>query len=282
MMPIVTLPLPIQLVDGTVADAVPVMADLNYIAQQVNLNAQPFGSVGAVEWQLLSATPTYVSATSFTVPGDVTATLVKARRLKTTNTGGTVYSTVLTSVFGVGVTTVTLVNDSGVLDSGISVVNYGILNSVNPSQPQRSGDTITFAHNTDAISSGTRLVLSSGAGCTVTGGEYFAFGEWNAATGVFTPGRPGLYLFSANCRLASTGVTFSGTSSILLEHPSGVGDVIGNGFFAPCSTPNVVYASCCVLQNFASGDTGRLSLTVVFSAGTPVLQFAGLSIVGPL
>ena len=145
MTQIVPLPLPIQLLDGTVADAVPVMSNFNYIATMVNTNAQPFGTQGAIEWQLLSATPSFISATSFSVPGDQTATLTKARRLKTTNTGGTVYSTIITATFAVGITTVTVVNDSGVLDAGISVVNYGMLASVNPSQPQRSGMTISFS-----------------------------------------------------------------------------------------------------------------------------------------
>lgn len=78
--------------------------------------------------------PTYISATSFSLVGDQTGTFQGGRRLKTTNSGGTVYSTIKTSAFGV-VTTVTVVNDSGTLDSGLSEVSYGLLSPTNPSTP---------------------------------------------------------------------------------------------------------------------------------------------------
>ena len=87
------------------------------------------------EWLSSGLTPTYISATSFSVSGNQTAILQVGRRLQTTNTGGTIYSTIVASSFGAGITTVTVVNDSGTLDSGLSVVNYGILSASNPSIP---------------------------------------------------------------------------------------------------------------------------------------------------
>jgi hypothetical protein len=48
----------------------------------------------------------------------------QGRRLKTTNSGGTIYSTITNSVFG-ALTTVTVVNDSGTLDSGLSAFCLG-------------------------------------------------------------------------------------------------------------------------------------------------------------
>lgn len=75
------------------------------------------------------STPTFVSATSFTLSGDQTAKYTKGRRVKTTNTAGTVYSTVLSSAFGAGVTTVVVASDTGTqLDSGLSAVSYGLVN----------------------------------------------------------------------------------------------------------------------------------------------------------
>ncbi len=44
---IITLPLPYQLTPNTLADATQVMADLNYIASQVNANTQTPGTVAA-------------------------------------------------------------------------------------------------------------------------------------------------------------------------------------------------------------------------------------------
>lgn len=80
------------------------------------------------------AAPTYVSGTSFTLVGDQTSTYHVGRRLKTTNSGGTVYSTIVTSAYG-ALTTITVVNDSGSLDSGLSAVYYGLLSATNPSTP---------------------------------------------------------------------------------------------------------------------------------------------------
>lgn len=90
-------------------------------------------TVTADQW-IAGPTPTYVSGTSFTLVGDQTATFHVGRRLKTSNTGGTIYSLITNSVFG-AVTTVTVENDSGVLDSGLSAVSYGVLSQTNPSIP---------------------------------------------------------------------------------------------------------------------------------------------------
>lgn len=86
-----------------------------------------------VEW-LTGPTPTFVSTTSFTLAGDQTSTFMVGRRVKTTNTGGTIYSVITASAFG-AVTTVTVLNDAGVLDSGLSAVSYGLLSALNPSVP---------------------------------------------------------------------------------------------------------------------------------------------------
>ena len=87
----------------------------------------------ASEWTSGPA-PTYISATSFSLVGDQTAEFQVGRRLKTTNTAGTIYSTISAIAYG-AVTTVTVVNDSGTLDSGLSAVSYGLLSPTNPSTP---------------------------------------------------------------------------------------------------------------------------------------------------
>jgi hypothetical protein len=95
-------------------------------------------ATAATEWTSGPA-PTYISATSFSVTGDATTTLHVGRRLKTTNTGGTRYSTITRSVFG-ALTTVTVENDSGSLDSGLSALSYGISSADNTSVPFVSRD----------------------------------------------------------------------------------------------------------------------------------------------
>lgn len=97
-----------------------------------------------VEW-LGGPTPTFVSGTQFTLVGDQTATFTKGRRVKTTNTGGTVYSTIVGSSFGAN-TTVNIVNDSGSLDAGLSAVSYGLFDpanvSISPSEIYRKGANV--------------------------------------------------------------------------------------------------------------------------------------------
>lgn len=86
---------------------------------------------GQSEW-ISGPAPTYVSATSFTLVGDQTSDFHVGRRLKTTNSGGTIYSVITVSAYTT-LTTITVVNDSGSLDSGLSAVSYGLLSSTNPS-----------------------------------------------------------------------------------------------------------------------------------------------------
>ena len=85
------------------------------------------------EWTT-GPTPTFISGTQFTLVGDQTLTFQIGRRVKTTNTGGTIYGRIIASAFST-LTTVTVVNDSGALDSGLSAVSYGILGATNPSIP---------------------------------------------------------------------------------------------------------------------------------------------------
>lgn len=102
------------------------------------------------EWVESGLVPTYIGATSFSVPGDQTGILQINRRLRTQNTSGFIYSTISNSVFAAGITTVTVVNDGGVLDSGLSTVAYGLLSAEDSSIPaiQTAGianKAVTFA-----------------------------------------------------------------------------------------------------------------------------------------
>lgn len=95
------------------------------------------------QWKASGVTPTYVSATQFTVPGDKTSTFLVDRRIKVTETAGTVYGYVSVVAYTT-LTTVTVVLDSGTLDSGISAVEVGILTDLNSAIP------LTITRNTTA------------------------------------------------------------------------------------------------------------------------------------
>lgn len=104
------------------------------------------------EWVASALTPTFVSTTSFTLTGDQRTTFHVGRRLKTTNSGGTIYSTV-TAVSFASSTTVTVANDSGTLDSGLSAVSYGVVSannpSVSPDTVHRKGTAVASAATLD-------------------------------------------------------------------------------------------------------------------------------------
>lgn len=75
----------------------------------------------------LGNAPTYVSATSFTIAGDVTATyLVGSRILCYGTIMGTLYGTISVSSYSAPNTTITVVLDSGSLTSNLSAVSLGV------------------------------------------------------------------------------------------------------------------------------------------------------------
>jgi len=79
-------------------------------------------------WISFPGTPTYLSAISFSVAGDHRSTFLESRRLKSTNTVGLIYSTVVSATYATGVTTVVVSNDYGQsLDAGLSAVSYGFI-----------------------------------------------------------------------------------------------------------------------------------------------------------
>lgn len=89
------------------------------------------------EWTSSGLDPDYVSATTFRVSGDQTDLLHVGRRIQTTNTGGTVYSTITASAYDAGNTRtdITVSNDSGSLDSGLDSLSYGLVSAKNTSAP---------------------------------------------------------------------------------------------------------------------------------------------------
>ena len=113
-------------------------------------------SAAVTEW-ISGPAPTYIGATSFSLVGDQTSTFQVGRRVKTTNSGGTIYSTISASAYG-ALTTVTVVNDSGTLDSGLSAVSYGIITTTNTSFILRgAAASLSFAPITNSLSGDVAL-----------------------------------------------------------------------------------------------------------------------------
>ena len=103
-------------------------------------------SAASSQWLTTTLTPTYLSSTSFYLAGDQTAIFDQGRRIRTINSGGTVYSTILSSVFASSITTITVISDgSDLLDTGISAVAYSLLSGTNQAIPDPIRSTPTDA-----------------------------------------------------------------------------------------------------------------------------------------
>lgn len=89
-------------------------------------------TVALSQWVDSGITPTYISANSFSLPGDQTSQFQVNRRVKLLVTAGTVYGYISASVYA-ALTTVTVVLDSGTLDSGLSNVQLGLITPTNTS-----------------------------------------------------------------------------------------------------------------------------------------------------
>lgn len=146
------------------------------------------GVSSVTQWIASGLTPTYVSATSFTLVGDQTSEFHVQRRLQSTNTSGTIYSTITATAYTT-LTTVTVLNDSGALDSGLSAVNLGFLTAVNPSVPASYAKS---GANTDITSRGNNTSTAY-----ITGGILTAY--------TLTP-TPAITAYAAG---QSFGVTFN-------------------------------------------------------------------------
>jgi hypothetical protein len=125
---------PIWLQTGLAYKFVLTDADDNVVKTFDNISGVNDASLAVDEWQVSGLTPTYISTTSFSVPGDQTSEFHVGRRLQMTTSGGTRYGTISTSAYTT-LTTVTVVLDSGTLDAGLSVVNLSILRADSPSLP---------------------------------------------------------------------------------------------------------------------------------------------------
>jgi len=142
------------------------------------------------EW-VSGPTPTYISATSFSLAGDQTSTFNVGRRVKTTNSGGTIYSTITSSVFG-AVTTIKLLNDSGSLDSGLSAVSYGLLSASNPSYPEVGFNVVNVKYPTynavgDGVTDDTSAIQTAINSLTNGGVVFFPPGIYKLASQLTIP-----------------------------------------------------------------------------------------------
>lgn len=124
----------IWLDDGIAYDLYLQDSNGNTIRTYENIRGVNDSSVSLDQWVASGSTPTYVNATTFTVPGDRTTDFHPGRRIRLSVTAGTVMGYIKSATY-VTSTSIVVVLDSGTLDSGLSAVSLGVATSQNPSTP---------------------------------------------------------------------------------------------------------------------------------------------------
>lgn len=237
------------------------------------------------QWQPSNVTPTYVSGTSFTLTGNQTAEFSIGRRVKCTVTAGTIYGSITNSVYG-ALTTVTVVNDSGSLDSGLSSVSYGLLTQTNPSYPvphpvSQGGTGATTAsgarsnlgfgaYGFAAYTTGTQSLTSGAAAAEVTfASESFDDGGVFASN-TFTAPIAGVYTLNASIRFNSATLS----EGRVYFYKNGAADQIGAAALTSAVNGSYVLTVSQVYK-LAASDTIKIYAYVV--GGTPTISGSGVS-----
>lgn len=208
----------------------------------------------ADQWVASSLTPTYVSATQFTLVGDQTSTFTVNRRLKFTVTAGTVYGYISVSAY-TSLTTVTVVLDSGSLDSGLSAVQLGLITPTETSLP-KIPNFVSTAMIVDGDVTGTKLLAALRTAmhgkCRLTkSSANLLLSQWNGQT-VVDGADNILTVPSAGVTLAPTSATPDTTYYIYASDSDADGDIdlLEYSTTAPTTATNGV--------KHKTGDTGDI------------------------
>lgn len=240
-------------------------------------------SVSQSEWVNSGLTPTYIDATSFSVPGDQTANLQIGRRLRTTNTSGFIYSTISNSVFAAGITTVTVVNDSGTLDAGLTIVEYGLLAASPLSVPNLPGSKITGLVTDSSLTMSANRVLGRSTAATgdveeltpagaleISGGNLTAIIPRGFIAGLTmsTAGSSTTMSIAAGMAADSTNAVFLSLASAISKTTSAWAVGTGNGGL---DTGSIATSTWYHFYLIRRPDTGVVDVVFSLSASSPTL-----------
>ncbi len=124
----------------------------------------PKGGVGSLsfgQWVQSGITPVYSSPTTFTIVGNQTAAFEPRRRVRFSVTAGTVYGTIVSSVYGALTTVVMSMDSPGVLDAGLFSADLGLITATNTSLPTIIAGMVTFCTSAPVPASTTAYVGTS-------------------------------------------------------------------------------------------------------------------------
>lgn len=142
------------------------------------------------QFVLIEPSVTFVDVNTFTVPADVTETVVAGKRIRATQDGDRVYGTVSTAVFAAGTTTVNLVMDAGdALTSELDTAEVSLMDwdAAPPVTDPTEAQVLTALGYTPADVAGDTFAGAVGASKFVANGGA-AYGKLTVSN---TPPSPG-------------------------------------------------------------------------------------------
>lgn len=121
------------------------------IANPLNITGATSSLIALASWQITGYAPTFINDRTFSVIGDRTNEYHPGRRIRTINTGGLKYATIISSAFS-SFTTVTVAfqNATDVLDAGLNTVDISTEPYTNPAIHQGNGSIINLTGYTGA------------------------------------------------------------------------------------------------------------------------------------
>jgi hypothetical protein len=228
------------------------------------INDPSGGAPSNSEW-VTGTTPTFISPTQFSVAGDQTALYPVGQRVRYTVTAGTGYGTVTARVFGT-VTTVTVQADSTPLDSGMSVIAYGLLNAAAPSVSAQGVAYSSLAADTTVPSVGNTLkrVDRSVALTTSTGSSTVLVLTPAIPLGAYATNAPMLVKFHITSGAAPT-MNVSGLGALNLKQINSAGAKVVASFTAG-QIAQIIYDGTDLVVMLTT-SSGRYLRTVVITVG---------------
>lgn len=214
------------------------------------------------EWISFSTVPVFSNASTFILSGDQTQTFTVGRRVKTINTGGTVYGTITSSVFGTS-TTIFQVADSGNLDSGLNAVSFGMIGTTDGSIPWTQ---VTSTGLNESLASVTTASLTS-VGSVYSGANMTTVGNLTVSTGslfISSTNSASFYVTSSAFNIS----TSANTARVITSTFAITGSTVQIGTFS--TSPNAVFnvpAGIIISISSAGGVTSMVESGTLNSIG---------------
>lgn len=235
-----------------------------------NVSSMTYTAASESEWVGRELSLTYVSATQFKAAGDYTALFIAGRRIKATVAAGTIYGTVSASSYAGGLTTVTVVWESGSLDAGLSAIYTGVISSLQSLPvPGVTAKTDNYTLTGADINKTFTMNASAAKSFTVP-----------AATAV--PSGSGYKLIN----IGTGALTITGTVSGLVNPPIAQAKIISNGtswYFdldnAEMYIPSLAaaVASKALTVTLGAGSIIKFR-SATLTTGTPVYRTSGSAV----